>query len=154
MSFERAVEVVLELEGGLSDDPHDAGGLTKHGISQKAYPDLDIRALTREQAIDIYRRDYWDACKCSLLPWPWQLFVFDAAVNQGARTAIQMLQRTLGVADDGIIGPKTLAAVERASPERALRYMVSRLMRYEALSGWGHYGAGWAYRLFRVVSEA
>ena len=154
MSFERAVEVILDLEGGYSDDPHDPGGRTKFGISQAAYPDMDIANLTGEQAITLYRRDYWDACKCSLLPWPWQLYVFDGAVNQGVKTAIRIMQRVLGVKDDGVVGPVTLAAVERADKDRALRYMVARLMRYERLSGWDHYGAGWAYRLFRVVSEA
>lgn len=154
MSFERAVEIVLELEGGYVDDPHDPGGRTKWGISQSAYPEMDIANLTRAQAVTLYRQDYWNACKCSLMPWPWSLYVFDAAVNQGVRAAVTMLQRTLGVADDGVIGPKTLAALERASPERALRYMVARLMRYHALSTWDQYGAGWAYRLFRVVSEA
>ena len=154
MSFERAVEVVLDLEGGYVDDPNDRGGRTKYGISQKAYPDMDLANLTRAQAMSLYRRDYWDACKCSLLPWPWSLYVFDCAVNQGPKVAVKLMQRVLGVTDDGIIGPKTLAAVERATPERALRYMVARLMRYNALSQWDHYGKGWAYRLFKVVSEA
>ncbi len=154
MSFDRAVDIVLDIERGHVNDPHDPGGETKWGISKAAYPDLDIANLTRDDAKAIYRRDYWDACRCYLLPWPWSLYVFDAAVNQGVKTAIKVLQRTVGVTDDGIIGPKTMAAVLRADEDLALRYMVARLMRYEALSGWDHYGAGWAYRLFKVVSEA
>ena len=154
MSFERAVDIILDLEGGYVDDPHDPGGRTNWGISQAAYPDMDIANLTREQAKTLYRQDYWKPCKCDLMPWPWSLFVFDCAVNQGVKTAIRVLQRTLGVKDDGSIGPVTLAAVERAGSDRALRYMVARLMRYEALAGWDRYGNGWSYRLFKVVSEA
>src|SRR5690606_2973445 len=58
--FLHAVEVVLEHEGGYVHDPHDPGGETKFGISKRQYPDLDIANLTREQAIEIYRRDWWD----------------------------------------------------------------------------------------------
>ena len=154
MSFDRAIDIVLDLEGGYVDDPHDPGGRTKFGISQAAYPDMDIANLTREQAVTLYRQDYWNKCKCGLMPWPWSLFVFDCAVNQGVGTAIRILQRTLGLKDDGIVGPVTLDAVARASPDRALRYMVSRLMRYQALSTWDSYAAGWTYRLFKVVKEA
>ena len=48
--FDLAINYVLENEGGVVDDPNDPGGLTNFGISQKQYPDLDIRDLTRDQA--------------------------------------------------------------------------------------------------------
>ena len=58
--FNKAVEKVLKFEGVLSNDKYDAGGLTKYGISKRMYPSLDIANLTQEQAVAIYKRDYWE----------------------------------------------------------------------------------------------
>ncbi|NOU11403.1 MAG: hypothetical protein HOO98_15500 [Nitrospira sp.] len=57
--FTKAVEGVLQREGTFSDQLTDRGGKTNYGISQKQYPNLDLASLTRERAIEIYRRDYW-----------------------------------------------------------------------------------------------
>src|SRR5207302_958519 len=58
-TFDKAIGTVLEHEGGYSFDPNDPGGETKYGISRKAYPGLDVKALTLDQAKAIYKRDYW-----------------------------------------------------------------------------------------------
>ena len=63
--FPDAVERVLAREGGYSDNPADRGGRTNFGISSGAYPDLDVSKLTREQAKEIYKRDYWQAASCA-----------------------------------------------------------------------------------------
>jgi len=58
--FTKAVDDLIDnWEGGYVDDPKDPGGETKYGISRAQYPKLDIKDLTRDQAIDIYYRDYW-----------------------------------------------------------------------------------------------
>lgn len=155
--FEKAVNIVLEREGVLSDDPRDNGGLTKYGISQKAYPALDIRNLTREQAVDIYRRDYWNLVRGDDLPWAFALPLFDCAVNQGPRTAIQMFQAALGCKVDGDFGPATLAAAKavQATPDETLaKFMASRIVRYVNSTDWIAYGAGWARRCFLVTMMA
>lgn len=158
MSFERAMVFVAWWEGGLVDDPHDPGGLTNHGISKRQYPDLDIAALTKEQAAEIYRRDYWEAARCGEMPPPLALVVFDSAVNQGVPRAIQCLQRACGATADGIPGPRTMDAAQRAwarSPERLLREIcLHRLMHYTAISGWSRYGEGWSKRLLDCLVTA
>ena len=59
--FLKAVNDLIDnWEGGYVDDPADPGGRTKYGISQRSYPDLDVRNLTKDNAIDIYWRDFWD----------------------------------------------------------------------------------------------
>ena len=98
--FETAVDFVLTAEGGLVDDPSDPGGLTNFGISQRAYPHLNIRELTIADAKALYRKDYWDRCSCGKLPHAIALVVFDAAVNQGASASIRMLQRSLNVREE------------------------------------------------------
>src|SRR3990167_11517248 len=113
-AFDQALAFVLEWEGGLVSDPNDAGGLTNHGISQRPYPDLAIAALTRDDVVAIYARDYWAPIRGDELPAPLALVVFDSAVNQGVSRAIVCLQRALGVADDGELGPVTMEAGQRA----------------------------------------
>ena len=64
------IEVVLKSEGGYVNDPHDPGGETNFGISKRAYPSVDIKHLTKEGAIAIYKKDYWDKIKGDDLPLP------------------------------------------------------------------------------------
>lgn len=156
--FERAVAIVLEREGVFSDDPRDDGGTTRYGVSQRAYPALDIRALTREQAVAIYRRDYWLRCGCPDLPWCFALAVFDTSVNMGQRTAVKLFQRSLNVSDDGIFGPVTLRAALRAYHQDHLGptladYFSRRIKRYAAHPDWPTYGRGWSRRCFIVQQE-
>ena len=153
-SFKPAVERVLRAEGGYVNDPADPGGETKFGISKAAYPALDIAALTEDDARLIYRRDYWEACRCDLLPAPLDWLVFDAAVNQGVQAAGKMLQGAVGVAVDGKIGPATVAAAKHADAEAPARFMTLRAMRYASSPGWVRYGAGWVKRLFMTMQDA
>ncbi len=134
-AFESAVAFVLEAEGGYVDDPNDAGGETNYGISKRSYPDLDIKTLTEGQAKDIYFNDYWLRARCDDMPAYIAMAVFDTAVNMGVTTAAKLLQRAAGVTDDGIIGPKTLGAVYRLSPESLLpEFLSQRALRYHQLA--------------------
>lgn len=146
--FERALEFVFKMEGGYSNDTNDPGGETKFGISKRAYPDLDIANLTREKAAELYRTDYFDACKCGQLPAPLAMLVFDAAVNQGTDAAIRMLQDALGVKVDGVIGPVTLAAAMHSNLKESVPSLVAaRSMRYALNVNLKLYGKGWFRRL-------
>ncbi|MBU1701436.1 MAG: peptidoglycan-binding protein [Candidatus Eisenbacteria bacterium] len=118
--FEQAIEFVLEHEGEvLNDHPEDRGGPTKFGISQQWNPDVNVRELTREQAIDIYWQRYWLGHGYEQLPEPVASKVFDLAVNLGDQTAVICLQRALRacglrVKVDGLLGLKTCGASRRA----------------------------------------
>lgn len=122
--FTKAIAFVLQNEGGLSQDPDDAGGTTKFGISARTYPDLDIANLTQEQAVEIYRRDFWGPYAGFEDPIATKLF--DLAVHMGHRQAVKVLQRALRctgaseVVDDGILGPITRRAVSKARLELLL----------------------------------
>lgn len=117
-AFDRAVEFVLRWEGGYVEAPDDPGGRTNHGISQRAYPEMDIAGLTREQATDIYRADYWDRLDLDQLPAAVAVVVMDTAVNLGRRRAVQILQQGFNelpggghLAVDGRLGPITRRAI-------------------------------------------
>ena len=142
--FDAAVAFVLRHEGGYSRDSDDPGGETNWGISKRAYPALDIAELTREEAVELYRADYWRAARCDDLPGQVALLVFDAAVNQGLGAAVTMLQDELGVATDGVLGPLTLAAAtSRNHDDLALGYCARRAMRYATTKNLDRYGRGW-----------
>lgn len=154
-AFDRAHAFIAKWEGGWSDDDYDPGGLTRYGISQRAYPDLDLSKLTREGARELYRRDYWQAAKCDMLPKPLALVHFDAAVNQGVGRAAMFLQGALGVTQDGIIGPLTLQAAQGADiPVTVTEYCARRGRHYGNLSTFHRFGLGWMRRLFDVHREA
>lgn len=146
-NFARFIDRVLSHEGGYVHDPRDPGGETKFGISKRAYPTLDIAALTRDDAIAIYRRDYWEPIAGDRLPPAVAFQVLDAAVNHGVGTAIRFLQRAAGVADDGTLGPVTLAAVAAAYPATlAVAVVAARLDFYTRLARFPDFGRGWVRR--------
>ena len=151
-TFETALAAVLGWEGGYVNDPRDAGGETNFGISARAYPGLNIKSLTRDQAAALYRRDYWDACRCDALPSPLALLVFDAAVNQGPGAAVRMMQEAAGVPEDGRIGPRTLAAAQ--APAVVGAFAVARARRYAGARDFPAFGRGWLNRLFDMHRRA
>ena len=167
--FEQAFKVVVGEEGGFSDEPADPGNWTggavgagvlrgtKYGVSAAAYPTVDIAALTPDAAQAIYRRDYWNRISGDALPPALALLVFDASVNNGVERAAQWLQAACGVAQDGVIGPQTLAAVAaRASDGAALcaEVVAERLLFMAALPTWRVFGTGWARRLCALPYRA
>jgi lysozyme family protein len=78
---------------------------------------VDIQNLTQEQATEIYWQE-WLVAKADKLPWPLSLAYFDSCVNAGNHQAALLLQRIVGAADDGIIGPATIKAAVGACAEK------------------------------------
>ena len=133
--FDLAVVKTLIHEGGslFVNDPTDRGGATKYGISQRAYPDLDIRNLTEQQARDIYRRDYWDRVRADdIVSQAVAASIFDTAVNMGARTASRLAQVSAGVEPvDGVIGSQSLRTINDANESLFLAsYAIVKIARY------------------------
>jgi lysozyme family protein len=117
-SFEIAVEITLNNEKGLVDNPSDPGGLTKFGISQRSYPNLDIRNLTVEDAKAIYLRDFWRFG--GINDQQVANKVFDMVVNMG-HTAIRLVQKAVGFSQqDGVYGPVTETAINSFAPKTLL----------------------------------
>ena len=154
MNFDQAFDALISHEGGYVCDPRDPGGETKFGISKRAYPNVDIKALTLEQAKSIYKSDYWDRSQCDSLPPVVAFQVFDTAVNSGIGQSIRFLQRAVGVADDGQVGPLTINAVKRLDAETiVVRFNGQRLDFMTKLSTWDVYGKGWVRRIAKNLME-
>ena len=154
--FDAAVALTLSYEGGYADDPLDPGRETKFGISKAQYPGVNITGLTRGGAEAIYRRDYWDRYRCAELPPPLAVCYFDALVNHAPANPARWLQAALGVAVDGGVGPRTLAAA-RACPDpvAACRdFTVSRIEYVKTLPTYARFGRGWHARHVGVLAGA
>lgn len=149
MTFDQAFDKLINHEGGYVFNPHDPGGETKFGISKRSYPHLDIHSLTLADAKTIYKRDFWDRAQCDKLHPDLAFDLFDGAVNSGIGQAIRWLQRAVGVADDGVVGPLTLASINRENNTSAIRarYNGHRLDFMTRLSTWDVFGKGWARRI-------
>lgn len=160
MNFDLAFAKVINHEGELSLIRSDRGNWTggevgkgqlkgtKYGISAMAYPDEDIVGLTLDRAKQLYRRDFWDAVRADELPDAVRFDVFDAAVNSGVSRAIKWLQLAIGIEADGVLGPKTLAAVRAVDPQKlSKRYNGIRLRFMTDVVTWLTFGRGWARRI-------
>ncbi|MDR3151249.1 MAG: hypothetical protein LBT67_00155 [Holosporaceae bacterium] len=129
--FLKAFDYVMYHEGGYVNDKADPGGETKFGISKRSYPHLDIKNLTRDQARKIYFCDFWMKAKCEQIDNDdIATKFFDLCVNMGIPQAVRLIQRALRsagqtVADDGIIGPVTLQAINKADPTDLLAALKS-----------------------------
>jgi lysozyme family protein len=124
-SFKLAIARVINNEGGYGNNPADPGGETKYGISKRQYPDLDIQNLTLEQAMEIYRRDFWDPA-WEALPQEVATKLLDMAVNMGRETAVKIVQRAAGVVPDGKLGPLTTAAIQNQDAVKLLQEIRAR----------------------------
>jgi lysozyme family protein len=135
--FHAAIQTVLDHEGGYSNDPSDRGGETKYGISKTSYPDLDIKNLTREEAIAIYERDFW--IFGGLTSQRIATKLFDGYVNskhhaiRTAQLALRTAQLALGalqigpIIADGNYGAITESHLNAADEERFLDEYKARL---------------------------
>lgn len=123
--FDDCLAVILGNEGGVSNNPIDTGGLTNMGITQPVYDDYrahhglplqPVTFVTLDEASAIYLASYWTPARGQSLEQPVDLCMLDMAVNSGVYRAARLLQQCVGVVQDGILGPKTLAAAAKVDP--------------------------------------
>lgn len=157
-SFKTALKFVMRWEGGLVDHPSDPGGLTNHGVSIRAYPELGregILNLTKEDAAKLYFKDYWTPNIPEFLPESARVLIFDCAVNQGSGFARKCLQRAVRATPDGVLGPETARKCASISERQLiLNIAVERSLRYAKLGIFKTFGKGWMRRLFSCFAVA
>jgi lysozyme family protein len=148
MTKEEIIMLTIRLEGGYVDNKNDSGGETKFGISKRQYPDVDIKNLTEQDAVEIYKRDYYDAKLDLIASDIIKSKVFDTGVNMGKRTAIKLLQGCVDSEQDGILGDETIRLVNAGQEEEIHEeFRKAQLLRYaniikknpsqiEFLAGW------------------
>lgn len=161
--FQKCLDVILRWEGGYVDHPRDPGGATNMGITFKTLQDWrkkpvtkdDVRALTKEEAAQIYFKNYWLPIKGDDLPRGINLCVFNQAVMSGTRRAARMLQRLVGAETDGIIGGHTISLAFRSPLNNLIKdHAFAYLDFLQDLDHWDTFGRGWTARIDDVKQRA
>lgn len=170
-NWNKSFNLVVQSEGGFSDDIRDPGnrlpdgrsGCTMWGCTQtnwEAYVGHkvthdDMRALTKEDVKPLYKAKYWDAVAGDQLPLGVDYAAFDFAINAGPKQCRILMQRALGVADDGAFGPRTLGAIQAANKTDLLhKFSAVKIEFYKALDNFPTYGKGWLNRVENVEKVA
>ena len=161
-NFEKALALVLEHEGGYVNHPKDPGGATMRGVTQAVYdayrkvrgrPSQSVKFITDEELRAIYKFQYWDKVHGDFLPTGLDYAMFEFAVNSGVGRASKYLQAVLGVAQDGQIGARTLAAI--TNPVSIINALLDRRMGFlRNLRTFLTFGKGWTRRVHGVRAKA
>lgn len=151
-AFDQAFDRIMGHEGGYTNNPQDPGGETMWGVTKRVAVAHGYQGamadLPRETAKQIAREAYWDRAQCSAYAPAISFQLMDAAYNHGIENAVRFLQRAVGVADDGDVGPHTLDAIGKRSVNDVLTlFNAERLDFYTKLPTWPDFGKGWARRI-------
>ena len=162
-NWDEALKHILKYEGGYVHHKDDPGGMTNLGVTKRVWEEwtgkpateADMRALTPAMVSPLYKAKYWDAVRGDDLPSGVDRCVFDCAVNSGVGQSSKFLQRVVGVAQDGAIGPATLAAVAKKEPGNIVaEFCHHREAFYRSLPAFATFGKGWMSRLDSVEAES
>jgi lysozyme family protein len=162
-NFAKCLPLLFDDEGGYCNDAHDPGGATKWGITWRdleawvghAVTTQDVRNITQDLAAQIYKAKYWTTVHGDDLPSGVDYMVFDYGVNSGNSRAIKALQGIVGVAQDGVVGGLTLAAVKRVDPVYIINSLFKKRMGFlESLRTWIYFGRGWKRRVNGVYNNS
>lgn len=154
-NFEKCLEMLLVHEGGFVNHPEDPGGMTNLGVTKQVYEDYvdrqvdeeEMRALTKKDVAPIYKKKYWDRCKCDHLKSGIDWAVFDWAVNSGTARPAKAIQKICGASPDGVIGPKTLHLLSTQNRKYVIEQLHDKRQSfYEGLSTFKTFGKGWTRR--------
>ncbi|MEM8974630.1 MAG: glycosyl hydrolase 108 family protein [Pseudomonadota bacterium] len=163
------ISKILKHEGGFVDHPDDPGGATNKGITIGTLKRLridvdgdgdsdihDLKNLSDADVHRVYKLFYWDAVQADLLPAGVNYTVADFAVNSGPARAAKVLQSIVGTESDGVIGPKTIAAVaEYGRPTKLIREINDRRLAFlKRLRHWKTFRKGWSRRVSDVIETS
>lgn len=151
-NFQKSLKRVLKHEGGYVNHPSDPGGETNFGITKSTARSYgyhgSMRTIPMTVVEKIYKSQYWDAMSCENFDFALAYQLFDAAVNHGLLNARKILQRTIKVKDDGIIGAVSLAAIRQLDTADLVQmFNAERISFYTRISKFPTFGRGWMNRM-------
>ena len=151
-NFQKSLKRVLKHEGGYVNHPSDPGGETNFGITKSTARSYgyhgSMRTIPMTVVEKIYKSQYWDAMSCENFDFALAYQLFDAAVNHGLLNARKILQRTIKVKDDGIIGAVSLAAIRQLDTADLVQmFNAERISFYTRISTFPTFGSGWMNRM-------
>ena len=171
-NFMKCLDMLLEHEGGFTDDKRDPGnwgdghgnqGSTNLGVTAHVWAEWTgkpasievMKMLTAETIAPLYKARYWDAVRGDDLASGLDWACFDWCVNSGSRRPAQALQRIVSAKPDGKIGPKTLQKIaDNDSAMLVEKLHDSRQKFYESLRTFPTFGRGWTRRNKETMEQA
>ena len=160
-NWDRSFQLLLKSEGGYVDHPSDPGGRTNLGVTQAVWEnwvgrssnEKEMRSLTAQMVEPLYKKKYWNACRCDDLPIGIDYLVFDFAVNAGVGRSAKTLQTVVGTTPDGAIGVKTIAVVS-STDDLINKFSNEKEKFYRSLPTFSVFGKGWLSRIEHVKHDA
>lgn len=142
--YKKLVPFVLEHEGGVVNDPNDAGGFTNKGVTLKTFRSVygndktknDLINITDEQWGHIFKTYYWDKMKADgINSQSVANMMVDWGYNAGIGTVAKKVQNIVGTNPDGIIGTGTLKLINSKDSKELFEQIKSaRIMFYKKLA--------------------
>lgn len=164
-NFNETMKLMLNLEGGKTDEKSDRGGRTNFGITQRTYNDWlkqnklkssDVFKISKERALKIYRKQFWGVIKGDQLPHNVAKAIMSMALTDGPQDSVRFIQRLLNIEQTGFMGPKTLAAIwskcKKDDKMFTKQILDAQIKRYKSDEQADTYGKGWTNRA-DLVSE-
>jgi len=162
-NWDACFTMVLKHEGGFVNHPKDPGGMTNLGVTRTNWElyldhdvtEADMRALTPEMVKPFYKKNYWDRIRGDELPSGVDYAAYDLAVNSGTGRAAKYLQQIAGVTADGVIGPRSMEAIQKCDAEDVVDEICNMRMTFlKNLNTFDTFGKGWTIRVNDVMAKA
>ena len=162
-NWEQCFLLVIKTEGGYVNNPKDPGGPTNLGCTKTTWEEFvghevsinDIKALTPNDVMPLYKAKYWDRINGDVLPSGIDYAVFDFAINSGLTRAAKTLQSVLGVDEDGEIGPASIDAAQKANAGQVASLVCEKRLAFlQSLPTWSTFSSGWGRRVAEVEQTA
>lgn len=163
-NFNESLQYVLKKEGGYVNDPNDNGGETYKGVARNVWPKwdgwryVDVKDWAGADSCieSFYRDNFWVPCKLDYIENnEIATSIFDFAVNTGVKTSVMLAQKAVGVDHDGVIGNKTISAINDADPyDFMAAFALVKIARYISICkrnpSQKKYFYGWVCRTLNV----
>jgi lysozyme family protein len=136
--YTKVIKKILKWEGGFANVPGDTGGATMKGVTLSTYRQYfgkdktvqDLKEITQAEWDYIFKKGYWDRWKADqIMSQPIANMVVDWTWGSGVH-GVKKPQEVLGVVPDGMVGPKTLAAVNSAGPVTLFHKLKARRIKF------------------------
>ena len=165
-NFNETMKLMLNLEGGKTDEKSDRGGRTNFGITQRTYNDWlkqnklkssDVFKISKERALKIYKKQFWGVIKGDQLPHNVAKAIMSMALTDGPQDSVRFIQRLLNIEQTGFMGPKTLAAIwskcKKDDKMFTKQILDAQIKRYKSDEQADTYGKGWTNRADLVAEN-
>ena len=159
--YKECLDLVLKSEGGWVNNPNDPGGETNLGVTKAVWeeyvghPVTTMKNLTKDDVAPLYEQKYWRVCYGEVLPRGLDFLCFSFGINAGSGRSVKLLQQSLGLVSDGIIGPKVMQKLRESNIADVIKsFSESRREYYKSLKNFPIFGKGWISRTDKEEQQA